>query len=1068
MNSEEVGRPAEIDNETVKEIDENKPIRTRAESRALAPNEELEIIESLMKDWDTKATVALIGKKWWDSYKQYIGWGHEESGKYPRPGRIDNARLLEKGSNITLSRSVAEKIDFVFVSQKCWAQLIEWYGGGPAIIRRQIRDNETFDFKVRLWPLIINVKYYKVDGSVTKDSQLMHVDRNSGTLKSVYEEIRSRQSGEGGDSPFGRLRVPFRIIKDCFKGVEGKGKNAKKVCYVPDDFDENAPIEIPADHEIWDIHLQQLDFKDNDTFVIELQQLDSGWCSPMAESKFDMKNLSVGMHVQCMDKYNKEYHAMICGHRESKLDKEKEYLVRFLGYEPRFDEWVRESEAERLNKVEEDVNDTIKFHWQGKDNNIKKANSSSGGWWGNNRSTSYYSNEEGTPTAPGIVGLRNLGNTCFMNSIIQCVAQTPHLREYFIQDIFEHEINADNCLGKQGKVAKEWAQLLKDMWSGTYKTVVPNTFKTTIGQFESRFMGYNQQDSQEFLNFFLDGLHEDLNRVLQKPYVESKEADGRPDKTVAAESWDGHLQRNQSIITDLLHAQLKSKLVCPFCNRTSVTFDPFVFLSIPVPTDNFKTQIITFIPHDMKRGDPLTSYGIKIAKEVHVLNLKQKVKSSLERDVPTKYYHVGDVFSGTVYEKKDSDAVSDLKNPAENDDIFVYERVPFNSPKDPPEDYRERIRVFQIVNQANSSNGYSYYDSFALTMYVAADLNTEFTIDELKQQVVEKATLMMKEEVKEAGDEPENIEEHNEKNDDNDWVNVDEPGLDKNEKEEYPFKIKFTVKKANQYGYASSSEPQDIEDLSAEDIENLEKFIVQWDSKSYYNLQGFKFENRVHDESVPEQQSSMYRREPSKPIALQACLDAFTEEETLGEDNLWFCSECQKHVPATKRIDIWSANDVLVIHLKRFKQTRYSREKVDRIVEFPLEKLDLSPWICNPDLKGTDACLYDLFGISQHSGGLGGGHYTAVVKHIDDDQWYSCNDSWTEPVQNPEYHIKSDAYLLFYKRHKSLHGAEVLSSLMTQFNVQAANTENEVQSEPQEDPGSSFLGQSESSTDVKA
>ena len=51
------------------------------------------------------------------------------------------------------------------------------------------------------------------------------------------------------------------------------------------------------------------------------------------------------------------------------------------------------------------------------------------------------------------------------------------------------------------------------------------------------FSGYNQHDSGELITYLLDGLHEDLNRVINKPYTESKDYDGRPDTVIAKESW---------------------------------------------------------------------------------------------------------------------------------------------------------------------------------------------------------------------------------------------------------------------------------------------------------------------------------------------------------------------------------------------------------------------------------------------------------------------------------------------------------------------------------------------------
>jgi len=61
-----------------------------------------------------------------------------------------------------------------------------------------------------------------------------------------------------------------------------------------------------------------------------------------------------------------------------------------------------------------------------------------------------------------------------------------------------------------------------------------------------------------------------------------KEADGRPDNEVALEAWESHLKRNQSTIVDLFQGQLKSTVKCPDCGKISVTFDPFMYLSLPL------------------------------------------------------------------------------------------------------------------------------------------------------------------------------------------------------------------------------------------------------------------------------------------------------------------------------------------------------------------------------------------------------------------------------------------------------------------------------------------------------
>ncbi len=81
-------------------------------------------------------------------------------------------------------------------------------------------------------------------------------------------------------------------------------------------------------------------------------------------------------------------------------------------------------------------------------------------------------------------------------------------------------------------------------------SVSPKGFKAALARFAPQFGGYAQQDSQELLAFLLDGLHEDLNRVRQKPYVEEADANGRPDKVVAAEAWANYRKRNDSVIVD--------------------------------------------------------------------------------------------------------------------------------------------------------------------------------------------------------------------------------------------------------------------------------------------------------------------------------------------------------------------------------------------------------------------------------------------------------------------------------------------------------------------------------------
>ncbi len=187
-------------------------------------------------------------------------------------------------------------------------------------------------------------------------------------------------------------------------------------------------------------------------------------------------------------------------------------------------------------------------------------------------------------TDPGVCGLMNLGNTCFMNSALQCLSNTPPLTEFLLSDAYLEDINETNPLGMGGEIARRYAELIKALWSGYHISLSPREFKVAVSRFAPQFSGFTQHDCQELMAFLLDGLHEDLNRVKKKPYIEAKEGiEQRPDEEVAEESWSNYKLRNDSIIVDTFHSQLKSTLVCPECQLVSVTFDPNCYLTLPLP-----------------------------------------------------------------------------------------------------------------------------------------------------------------------------------------------------------------------------------------------------------------------------------------------------------------------------------------------------------------------------------------------------------------------------------------------------------------------------------------------------
>ncbi|XP_066280467.1 ubiquitin carboxyl-terminal hydrolase 2-like [Branchiostoma lanceolatum] len=214
----------------------------------------------------------------------------------------------------------------------------------------------------------------------------------------------------------------------------------------------------------------------------------------------------------------------------------------------------------------------------------------------------------GGSSAEGLVGLRNLGNTCFMNSILQCLSHTKQLADYCMNDNYIFDLKDSNSSMK-GALMKAFANLIKQMWKGSSDAVSPSAFKAQIQKFAPRFVGYNQQDSQEFLRFLLEGLHDDINKVQVKPkpsYGDDEEIERLSDEQKARHAWTKYLLRDNSQITDLFVGQLKSVLQCTHCQHCSVTFDPFWDLSLPIPKKSsidVRDCLRDFVEEEVLDGD---------------------------------------------------------------------------------------------------------------------------------------------------------------------------------------------------------------------------------------------------------------------------------------------------------------------------------------------------------------------------------------------------------------------------------------------------------------------------------
>lgn len=176
-------------------------------------------------------------------------------------------------------------------------------------------------------------------------------------------------------------------------------------------------------------------------------------------------------------------------------------------------------------------------------------------------------------------------------------------------------------------IAKAYAGLLSAIYDGNSSNFTPRNFKTVLGRCQPLFSGYGQQDSQEFLSFLIDGLHEDLNRIHKKPYIENPDSD---DKTVhdpeairiLGDTFrDNHRKRNDSVAMDLFSGFYKNTMVCPICDKVSVTFDPYAQVTLQLPVENTWQHPVFFAPlHD----NPVT-VEVDIDKNSSIAQLKDYV-----------------------------------------------------------------------------------------------------------------------------------------------------------------------------------------------------------------------------------------------------------------------------------------------------------------------------------------------------------------------------------------------------------------------------------------------------------
>ncbi|XP_013414847.1 ubiquitin carboxyl-terminal hydrolase 31 [Lingula anatina] len=612
---------------------------------------------------------------------------------------------------------------------------------------------------------------------------------------------------------------------------------------------------------------------------------------------------------------------------------------------------------------------------------------------------------------PGVSGLKNHGNTCFMNAVLQCLSNTDILAEYFVTDQYKEDIGRHNKysskrFGTKGEVTDQLAVLLKSIWTCQYTPEVSSEFKSVIGKYGTQYRGYAQHDAQEFLMWLLDKLHEDLNIAPKKKYKQLKSSHYKTEEQAAEAALASHNRCNNSFVYELFQALYRSSLRCPRCSQQSNTFDPFLCVSLPIPQKTTRPVYVTIVYLDARPKQVRIGLTMEVGSTVQDLRETLSTETGIEPQqiVLTEIY-----FDGFHRTFNDDQPLSDI-----HESVNLYAIECPSAPVD-------KSRQAQLTDPTSygspcEQTGSCVYREEQLCQLGVSPsrfgspqvlmVDRESTFEELQEEILTLLADSIKEGVQIQKDSPlfrlrvvDGIAgkcylPHD----------VDHP------------LYMPTVDRALTH-HLPSAGPQHL------------KLVAEWEPETKASLITSSPGDSIQEHASVQQAKQAQNK--TVVANLEQCFSLYTKEEKLGAEDAWNCPTCKKLQQGTiKKLSLWSLPDILVIHLKRFKQVGMKRVKMTTLVEFPVTGLDMSTHVVrkttnqsqwSPWRRHRKHCpcpedyVYDLYAVCNHYGNMAGGHYTAFCKNPADDLWYSFDDTHVSQIREDQT-VTSAAYLLFYQR----------------------------------------------------
>ena len=482
----------------------------------------------------------------------------------------------------------------------------------------------------------------------------------------------------------------------------------------------------------------------------------------------------------------------------------------------------------------------------------------------------------------------------------------------------------------------------------------------------------------------------------------------QPDEEFSGMCWTNYMKRNHSIIVDLFAGQYKSKVTCPNCKLISITFDPFLYISLPIPhvvNINFQFYFVYRDPSVSPQKVRLTLPSNETAA-----NLIRRIAEITK--IKEEYLLIALIKEHKIIEYPSDN--NDIKYLDKHDGIaFIFEVL--NESFDGALHQQDKTLHVEInVNQKSKKEKY-YDNSVSFTRILK--LPNKSTLIDLHFKIFKYFRHFLKNFY--GNLDPEMQKDYSlqleNKQDDQIQAEFDQFFLQSNKNLCPPYDL--TLLSENNQKLSLEYNTKNLISLTETTQTDRELFFeVNLNFASFMKIEALrlnKCQEASFDASTPTD---------TKFCNLQNCLDQFIKEEVLDQNNAWYCGNCKKHQQATKKIEIYKAPDLLIMHLKRFKSSSggfymsSGASKITKFVDFPIEGLNLNNYILG---KKDQNMIYDLFAVSNHYGGLSGGHYTAYCQNFFEKTWFEFNDSSVGEVGKNRI-VSDAAYVLFYRRRREI------------------------------------------------